>query len=202
MGAGYILITAALAGLSITGLAYVILRAMYSGAEVYSGTYSEHVARQFEEIFQFVPARQIAQAGWAIAGVVFAVVFLLTGSFTSIEGVAVGTLFGIAAGTIALYSPQLLYRYLRIRRLRRFNVQLVDTLISMSNALKAGFSIMQTFETVVRDGENPIAQEFSVFLQETRVGVSFDDALRNMERRVGSEDLSLVRETRKISFRR
>jgi tight adherence protein B len=51
---------------------------------------------------------------------------------------------------------------------------------------------MQTFETVVRDGENPIAQEFSVFLQETRVGVSFDDALRNMERRIGSDDLSLV----------
>jgi tight adherence protein B len=188
----YILTVAALAGLSLAGLTYVILRAMYAGAEVYSGTYSEHVARQFEEIFQFVPARQIAQAGWALAAIVFSIVFVLTGNFGSVQGVAVGALFGIIAGTLALYSPQLLYKVLRLRRLKRFNIQLVDTLMSMSNALKAGFSIMQAFETVVRDGEKPISQEFSVFLQETRVGVSFEDALRNMERRVGSEDLSLV----------
>ena len=43
-------------------------------------------------------------------------------------------------------------------------VQLVDTLISMSNALKAGFSITQAFEQVVRDGQNPIAQEFDLLL--------------------------------------
>ena len=62
----------------------------------------------------------------------------------------------------------------------------------MSNALKAGFSITQAFESVVKDGENPIAQEFDVLLQQTRVGVSFSDALVNMEKRVGSDDLSLV----------
>jgi tight adherence protein B len=62
----------------------------------------------------------------------------------------------------------------------------------MSNALKAGFSITQTFESVARDGENPIAQEFDVFLHQTRVGVSFSDALHNLEERVGSDDLKLV----------
>jgi tight adherence protein B len=62
----------------------------------------------------------------------------------------------------------------------------------MSNALKAGFSITQAVESVVKEGQNPIAQEFSLFLQETRVGVGFSEALNNLDRRVGSDDLTLV----------
>jgi len=62
----------------------------------------------------------------------------------------------------------------------------------MSNSLRAGFSIQQAFETVVQEGRNPIAQEFGVFVQQTRVGVRFEEGLRNMEERVGSEDLTLM----------
>ena len=41
-------------------------------------------------------------------------------------------------------------------------------------------------------GENPIAQEFTVFLQQLRVGMSFDAALASLDTRVGSDDLTLV----------
>jgi tight adherence protein B len=187
-----LVIIAILAGLSLAGVAYTIARALYSGAETYTGTYSEHIARQFEDIFQFIPPKQIAQAGWAMGGLAFVVVFASIGSMNSLEGLLAGLLLGIIAGSIALQSPQLLLRFLKTRRLKRFNLQLVDTLMTMSNALKAGFSILQSFETAARDGENPIAQEFTLFLQETHVGVNFEDALRNMERRVGSDDLTLV----------
>lgn len=183
---------AALAGLSLAGITSFLSRTFFSGAESYTGTYSEHVARQFEDIFQFIPPKQIAHAGWAMGGTFFVLFFLLMGDITSVKGVIAGLLFGTLAGAAALHSPQLLLKFLRQRRLKRFNLQLVDTLMTMSNALKAGFSIAQSFETVVRDGENPIAQEFSLFLQETRVGVSFDNALRNLDRRVDSEDLTLV----------
>jgi tight adherence protein B len=104
----------------------------------------------------------------------------------------IGLVFGGLAGALALMAPWKLLAVLKARRLHKFNLQLVDTLVSMSNALKAGFSITQAFESVVKDGENPIAQEFDVFLQQTRVGVSFSEALSNMEKRVGSDDLSLV----------
>jgi hypothetical protein len=36
-------------------------------------------------------------------------------------------------------------------------------------------------EDVVRNGENPIAQEFDVFLHQTRVGVNFSDALNSLQ---------------------
>jgi len=182
----------ALFALSLGGLAYTLLRAMESGADAYSGAYSDDTAREFEDIFLYIPSRRIAEAGWAACGATFIIVFLLVGNFRSPRGIILGLLLSSIAATLALRFPRWLLKILKQRRLRRFNLQLVDTLISMGNALKAGFSIMQAFESVVREGENPIAQEFGVFLQQTRVGVSFSDGLANLDKRVGSEDLTLV----------
>jgi tight adherence protein B len=76
--------------------------------------------------------------------------------------------------------------------LERFNGQLVNALSSMSNALKAGFSIQQAFESVVAERQNPIAQEYGMFLQQLRVGIAFEEALADLDRRMGSEDLTLM----------
>ena len=185
-------IISVLLAVCFAGLAYVLLRAAFSGAEAYSGTYSEETARQFEDIFLFIPPRRIAEAGWALAGLVFILLFALTGNITHLQGAIVGVVIGTIGGALALRVPRHLLVLLRKRRRRRFNEQLVDALVNMSNALKAGFSITQAIEAVVRDGLNPIAQEFDVFLQQTRVGVSFSEALANLEERVASEDMTLV----------
>jgi tight adherence protein B len=179
-------------GLSFAGLAHVLLQAVYAGAEAYSGVYSEDTARQFEDLFVFIPPRRIAEAGWACAGAAFIVIFMVTGEWSSFRGILTGAALGVAGASLALQVPRRVLTLLRNRRLKRFNLQLVDTLVGMSNALKAGFSITQAIESVVQDGDPPIAQEFAVFLQQTRVGVSFSDAMSNLEQRVGSEDLTLV----------
>jgi tight adherence protein B len=88
--------------------------------------------------------------------------------------------------------PRVVIKVLRTRRMEMFNRQLVEALSTMSNSLRAGFSIQQAFETIVQENRKPIAQEFGVFVQQTRVGVRFEDALTNMEERVGSEDLTLM----------
>ena len=178
--------------LSLGGLAYVVARALAAGAQAYSSAYSADTARDFEEVFLFIPPKRIAEAGWAAGGTAFILVFLLMGNVTSKHGFVFGLIFGVIAAAFALRSPRLALAFLKNRRLKRFNLQLVDTLVSMSNALKAGFSITQAFESVAKDGENPIAQEFDVFLQQTRIGVTFSEALASMDERVGSADLALV----------
>lgn len=183
---------AALFMASFTGFGYLVARAVLSGAESYSGTYTQDTSRQFEDIFLFIPSRRIAEAAWALAGVVFLLAFSFLGSVRSPRGIAVGIVAGLVAGAIALQAPRQVLAALKRRRLKRFNLQLVDTLVSMSNALKAGFSITQAFESVVKDGEAPISQEFDFFLQQTRLGIPFSEALNNLEQRVGSEDLTLV----------
>ena len=179
-------------GVSAGGLGYILCRSMSAGAEAYSGAYSADTARQFEDVFLFIPPKQIAEIAWVSATVSFVLVFLLVGNFTTLPGILAGLVVGSMAAGLALIAPRNILALLRKRRLRRFNEQLVDALMTMSNALKAGFSITQAFESVVHEGENPIAQEFGVFLQQTRVGVGFADALDNMDERVGSEDLTLV----------
>lgn len=181
-----------LAGASATGLVFTALRAFQSGFAAYSGAYSENTARQFEDVFLFIPPQRLAEVSWAGAGLVFLFIFIGMANFGTLTGILAPLLLAALAAIGVLLLPRLLLRWLKARRLRKFNLQLVDTLVSMSNALKAGFSIMQAFESVVRDGENPIAQEFDVFLQQTRLGMSFTEALLAMERRVGSDDLTLV----------
>ncbi len=181
-------------GLSFGLLAVVLLRALSSGAEVYSGTYSEQTARQFEDLFLFIPPRRIAEVGWAAATGSALLVFLATGGVSGTpSGVLarLGLSIGLGGGPMLLL-PGFLLVYLRERRRQRFNLQLVDALSNMGNALKSGFSIMQAFEHVVANGENPIGQEFDTFLHQTRVGVGFSEALDNLDRRVGSDDLTLV----------
>jgi len=181
-----------LVGGSMTGLAFIFLRAFMSGTQSYADAHAEKTARQFEDLFLFIPPQRIAEIGWAAAAAVF---LLISGLFFNIDsypstaaGLVLGTLFG--AGAFLLPSRALVF--LRERRRVRFNLQLVDALTHMSNALKTGFSINQAFETIVEHGENPIAQEFQLFLQQIRVGVGFNDALVNMDQRVGSDDLTIV----------
>ncbi len=114
-------------------------------------------------------------------------------------------LFALAIGGIVWYfmsgikiksgwqngeSP--LARWLDQRRRAKFNEQLPEALATMSNALRAGFSISQAFDSVVEQGEKPMCEEFAILQQQLRIGMSFEDALESMSGRVGSDDLTLV----------
>ena len=83
-------------------------------------------------------------------------------------------------------------RWLNARYVQKFNEQLTDALGTMSNALRAGFSISQAFESVAEADLHPISDEFSLLLQQLRVGMSFDDALASFQKRIESDDLTLV----------
>lgn len=83
-------------------------------------------------------------------------------------------------------------KWLNARYVRKFDEQLTDALGTMSNALRAGFSISQAFESVAESDMHPISDEFALLLQQMRVGMSFDDALSSLDKRIGSDDLTLV----------
>ena len=85
-----------------------------------------------------------------------------------------------------------LARYLDAKRRARFNAQLPEALATMSNAMRAGFSISQAFDSVVEQGDPPMSEEFAIVQQQLKVGMSFDAALESLSTRVGSDDLTLV----------
>jgi tight adherence protein B len=177
--------------LCLGGLTYFILQSFQSAAADYATAYSESTSRQMEDLFLFIPARRILELASACAAICFLAGFLLFGGFDG-PSFLVGLALGGICAALGWNIPRTALSVMRNRRLQRFNLQLVDSLVNMSNALKAGFSVQQAIELVVREGQSPISQEFGMFLHQTRVGMAMEQALESMQKRVGSEDLALM----------
>jgi tight adherence protein B len=58
----------------------------------------------------------------------------------------------------------------------------------MAGSLKAGLSLAQALDTVVREGQEPLSGEFRRALVETRLGVPIEDALESIGMRMESAD--------------
>jgi tight adherence protein B len=78
------------------------------------------------------------------------------------------------------------------RRLKAFENQLPDILLTLAASLKAGHSFKQGLQTVVDEGQPPASKEFSRVLAETQLGRPMDDALADMAQRVASKNLRFV----------
>jgi len=101
-------------------------------------------------------------------------------------------LFGIVAGTIGGLLPHFYVRQAQTRRLRLFDNQLGDMLNLMVNGLRAGFSTLQAMEAVSRELPSPICDEFRRVVQEMQLGITMEEALDHLLRRINSDDLDLV----------
>ncbi len=179
-------------GLTFFGFAWLFVDAVDEGAGNYASAMGTETSRAFEDVFMFISPAKIARLGRLAALAAFFLFFIPLFSLSSALSTVVGVALGLGAGLFTFTLPARYVRFLRERRRLKFNEQLVTALGTMSNALRAGFSINQAFESVVESGEKPIAQEFSVLLQQLRVGMSFEDALASLDRRVASDDLTLV----------
>jgi tight adherence protein B len=62
----------------------------------------------------------------------------------------------------------------------------------MAGALSAGLSLPQAVDTIVREGPEPIAEEFKRVLVESRIGVGIEDAFEGVAARFESKDFAWV----------
>ena len=77
-------------------------------------------------------------------------------------------------------------------RLNAFNKQLPDTITLLSNSLRAGSSFLQSIELVSRETPAPMGSEMGRVVREVNLGLSMEEALSNMVRRIKSDDLDLM----------
>ena len=93
---------------------------------------------------------------------------------------------------VGLRLPRIYVSFMARRRMKAFNDQLGDCLNLWVNALRSGYSPLQGMEAIATELPPPISSEFERVVQEIRLGLSLEQALNNMLRRVPSEDLDLV----------
>lgn len=100
--------------------------------------------------------------------------------------------FAALLGGGAYFLPRLLIGFLRSRRRKKFDEQLADGLVMVSNGLRAGLSLVQAMEMVVREGKPPVSQEFDMVLREHRLGAALGDALSHLAERMPGTDTRLM----------
>lgn len=96
---------------------------------------------------------------------------------------------GIGAG---IGLPFLILIKLRSRRQRAFADQLPDALELIARSLKAGHPLPVALTLAAREVPDPLGSEFGIMSDEMAYGYSLAKALRNLESRVGQEDLSVL----------
>jgi tight adherence protein B len=97
-------------------------------------------------------------------------------------------MLAVVAGMIPLGWVWLKMR----KRLRAFENQLPDLLITIAASLKAGHSFKQGLQAVVDEGHPPANQEFKRVLTEASLGRSMDDALAEMAERMASKNFEFA----------
>jgi tight adherence protein B len=101
-------------------------------------------------------------------------------------------LLALVAGVLGFFAPRFYLGIMQRRRLKAFNDQLSDTINLMVNSIRAGYSSLQAMEAVASEMGPPTSEEFRRVVREVQLGLSMEDALNNLLRRVPSDDLDLM----------
>ncbi|MCS6963165.1 MAG: type II secretion system F family protein [Thermoflexus sp.] len=99
---------------------------------------------------------------------------------------------GLLGLIVGFFAPRLYVAWRQRRRLQAFNAQLGDAINLMVNGLRAGYSVLQAMEAIARELPPPISTEFDRVVKEQQLGLSLEQALQNMLRRVHSDDLEML----------
>ncbi|NNL84791.1 MAG: hypothetical protein HKP27_04020 [Myxococcales bacterium] len=144
----------------------------------------EEVTRQaLRELFiRDITPRQVEILTLSTAAIVAVLLQLLIGN----------PLIAAAAGIGIFFLPRPFFSYLRFQRLRKFEEQLPDALSFLSNSTKAGLSLTQAIEEVTQQAPVPISEEFSLILQDNKLGTDLGAAIEAARNRLGSRNFNLV----------
>ena len=116
----------------------------------------------------------------------------LFGTFFLLGCWMVNVALGLLLGLAAWFAPVLLLERFRKKRVRQVERQLVEGLELLGNALKSGLTLPQASQLLVEEFPAPIAEEFTMVLGENRLGIDFNEALKNMASRLDSNIIQIL----------
>lgn len=99
---------------------------------------------------------------------------------------------GGVVGIAGFFFPRFYVSMEKGKRLKLFEGQLPDTLSLWVNALRSGYSVMQSMEAIAKEAPEPTSTEFRRVVMESQLGIPMEDGLEHLLDRMPSEDLDLV----------
>ncbi len=98
----------------------------------------------------------------------------------------------IFGALVGLAIPNYILKIRFKRRVQKFNDQLLDAINMLGSCLKGGLSLLQGFEVLVEEMPAPISQEFGLVVRENKMGISLEESLVRLNKRMNLEELGLV----------
>jgi len=90
----------------------------------------------------------------------------------------------MGAAIVGIFLPRIWLRMRQQRRISKFNDMLPDAIGLLANSLRAGYSLLQSMEVLSREMPDPIGAEFRVVIREVGLGLTEEQALKNLLERV------------------
>ncbi len=163
-----------------------------------SGT-RDYILKKFEILFIEVDPQRLT---WALlllsfgSGIVVFCILALIGKMT------LAIVAGVAVTIAGWKLPRPMVDYFEVKRIKKYQLQMVDALNLLANGIRAGLTMPQAIGMVVDELPAPVSQEFNLVLQQAKIGVPLDEALENLKKRVYTEDnemfvtsVNILRET-------
>jgi tight adherence protein B len=136
---------------------------------------------------------RLEQANWPLRNGEFAAMVVLGGlGVTLLFSIVFNVLGGLLVGLIAASVPFLILSQRRAKRHDAFLRALPDTLQLLAGSLRAGYGVLQAIDSVAKESEGVVAQEFGRVLTEARLGMPLEHALEDMATRIDNDDFRWV----------
>ncbi len=145
----------------------------------------------------FIPeelSMQLVSANWQITETEYVLIRFGLALFGLVFGwlVLSNVFSGIGLGVILFFIPPILLQRSLTARRNAFERQLVDVLVLMTGAVRAGYSLPQAMDVVAKEMRAPAGEEFKRVIYETSLGLPLSQALNNLHDRMGNDDLYLL----------
>ncbi|WP_298186143.1 type II secretion system F family protein [uncultured Pseudomonas sp.] len=162
--------------IAVAGFALAMLLAEKVGdnLEFYRSQFSRNAELEMADMFIFASGRQMF--------IVNAMLLVLVPLF--LHAVFQITLVTVIGALLMLFVPKLLLNQMSKSRLRKFEEQLPDAFMLLSSSLQSGASLNMALENVVHQSPPPLNQEFGLLIKNIRLGVTLEDALLKLEKRL------------------
>lgn len=137
---------------------------------------------------------RLLSANWPITETEYVLIRIAS----TIAGLVIGWLIfgsllvGLGFAIIAFLIPNILLQRSTHQRRSKFERQLVDVLVLVNGAVRAGYSFLQALDVVVQEMLPPASVEFKRVRREVSLGLPLNQALSNLHERMQNDDLYLV----------
>ncbi|MBC3878404.1 type II secretion system F family protein [Undibacterium sp. FT79W] len=175
--------------LSAILFAYVVWKLGHHLIQRYRDNVLSSTSLKLSDMFIFLDTAILIKISATATFIVPLLLLIITGNL----------LLAIGGAAFCLFGPSFFHKRLKEKRRKTLIRQLPDTLDSLVGALRSGMSLQQALGLLAEQLPKPSNQEFGLVVRKLRMGVSLDDVLEELEKRIESQEYTMFTTSMRIA---